>query len=113
VGEAKGWGPKRPIHFTAVGSLKDHSNHLVRLLTPLYGDRNVRTALRVSDLRLVKSYRDMRVLMRRYGAEAIYVPDGVGKRLLSMPNMTVKEEAPELKAVIVGPERPEAVPGTR
>jgi glycosyltransferase involved in cell wall biosynthesis len=138
LGEAKGLGARTAIHFMAVDSLRDHSNPLVRLLGPLYGDRNVRAALRASDLRLVKSYRDMEVLRTRYGAETVYVPDGVDERLLAMPNMAerfremfkvndpfvvyvgrlhrlkgvdvliramalVREEAPELRAVIVGP----------
>jgi glycosyltransferase involved in cell wall biosynthesis len=138
LGEAKGLGARTAIHFMAVDSLRDHPNPLVRLLGPLYGYRNVRAALRAADLRLVKSYRDMEVLRTRYGAETVYVPDGVDEKLLAMPNMAerfremfkvndpfvvyvgrlhrlkgvdvligamaaVRGEAPELKAVIVGP----------
>jgi hypothetical protein len=53
----------------------------------------VRAALRVGDLRLVKSYKGMEVLRTRYGIETVYVPDGVNEGLLAMPNMAVREEA--------------------
>ncbi|MGC9113334.1 glycosyltransferase [Acidilobus sp.] len=113
LGEAKGLGARTAIHFMAVDSLRDHPNPLVRLLGPLYSDRNVRAALRASDLRLVKSYRDMEVLRTRYGVETVYVPDGVNEGLLAMLSTAVKEKAFELKAVIVEPGRSEAVPGAR
>ncbi|ADL19087.1 glycosyl transferase group 1 [Acidilobus saccharovorans 345-15] len=88
--EAKGLGAKTALHFMAVDSLGDHPNPLVRLIGPLYGRRNVRVALKASDLRLVKSHRDAELLRARYGVETVYVPDGVDERLLTMPNMAEK-----------------------
>lgn len=88
--EAKGLGAKTALHFMAVDSLRDHPNPLVRLIGPLYGRRNVKVALKASDLRLVKSHRDAEVLRARYGVETVYVPDGVDEGLLTMPNMAEK-----------------------
>ncbi|MGB9622245.1 MAG: glycosyltransferase family 4 protein [Candidatus Bathyarchaeia archaeon] len=87
VEEAKKLGAKTVMHFMAVDAFRDSPDRLVRLLAPYYGIWTVRKAIKVSDVKLVKSFRDMRVLERRYGVKVEYVPDGVDEELLRKPNM--------------------------
>ncbi|AFK50617.1 glycosyl transferase group 1 [Thermogladius calderae 1633] len=90
IREAKRLGARTVIHFMAVDSFNDHPSRLIRLLAPYYGRWSVRKAIEASDVRLVKSFRDMEILRNRYGIEAEYVPDGVDEGLLRKPNMAVE-----------------------
>jgi glycosyltransferase involved in cell wall biosynthesis len=74
--KAKGGG-KVAFHFMAVEVFKSHPNFLIRLLAPYYGRRNTRKALKLADIPLVRSIRDLEILRRRYGVEAQYLPDAV------------------------------------
>ncbi len=87
VKEARRLSARIVMHFMAVDALRDHPNALIRLLGPYYGVWIVRKAVRISDVKLVKSYRDLEILRNRYSVEADYVPDGVNKDLLKNPNM--------------------------
>ncbi|MEM2179163.1 MAG: glycosyltransferase family 4 protein, partial [Candidatus Methanomethylicaceae archaeon] len=87
---AKSMGAKIAIHFMAVNAFKDHPNILVRALGPMYGEWMVKEALKVADLKLVKSFRDMMILRDMFEVKANdlhYVPDGVNEELLTMPSL--------------------------
>jgi len=84
--EAKRLGAKTVIHFMAVDAFKDHPNPLVRLLAPCYGKWTLRKAIEISDAKLVRSRRDEEIL-KKYGIETIYIPDGVPKELFEKPSM--------------------------
>lgn len=75
-------GSKTVCYFMAVDSFKDHPNLLIRLLGPYYDSRNVKRALRRVDLPLVKNARDLDILRRKYGAEAVLLPDGIPSRYI-------------------------------
>ncbi|MEM1829536.1 MAG: glycosyltransferase family 4 protein [Thermofilaceae archaeon] len=87
---AKSLGAKVAVHFMAVNAFGDHPSILVRALGPMYGECMVKEALKVADLKLVKSYRDMMILRDEFEVEAgdlHYVPDGVDEELLTMPSL--------------------------
>jgi len=87
---AKSLGAKVAVHFMAVNAFGDHPSILVRALGPMYGEWMVKEALKVADLKLVKSYRDMMILRDEFEVEASdlhYVPDGVDEELLTMPSL--------------------------
>jgi glycosyltransferase involved in cell wall biosynthesis len=65
------------FHLMAVDTFKDHPNILIRLIAPYYGKRNTSDALKIADLLLVRSIRDLEILKKRYGVEAEYLPDAV------------------------------------
>jgi glycosyltransferase involved in cell wall biosynthesis len=65
------------FHFMAVDAFRDHPNFFVRLFAPYYGKWNTRRALKVADLPLVRSIRDLEILREKYGVEAEYLPDAV------------------------------------
>jgi glycosyltransferase involved in cell wall biosynthesis len=65
------------FHFMAIDTFKDHPNILIRLIAPYYGKRNTSNALKIADLLLVRSIRDLEILKKRYGVEAEYLPDAV------------------------------------
>uniref|UniRef100_A0A7J2U1Z6 Glycosyltransferase family 1 protein n=1 Tax=Ignisphaera aggregans TaxID=334771 RepID=A0A7J2U1Z6_9CREN len=75
------------MHIMSVDTLNDYPNPIIRLLGPLYEKWLLKKALRVADVKLVKSYRDMEILRSKYGIEAIYVPDGIDKELITLPSM--------------------------
>lgn len=87
IREAKRLGVRTVIHFMAVDSFNDYPSRLIRLLAPYYGRWSVRKAIEASDVRLVKSFRDMEILRSRYGVKTEYVPDGFDEGLLRKPNM--------------------------
>jgi glycosyltransferase involved in cell wall biosynthesis len=87
VEEARKVGARAVVHFMAVDAFNDHPSRLTRLLAPRYGRWSVKKAIEISDVRLVKSFRDMEILRNRYGIEAEYVPDGIDEELLRKPNM--------------------------
>jgi glycosyltransferase involved in cell wall biosynthesis len=65
------------FHFMAVDAFRDHPNFFVKLFAPYYGKWNTRRALKVADLPLVRSIRDLEILREKYGVEAEYLPDAV------------------------------------
>ena len=67
---------KTVMHFMAVDALNDHPNLLIRWLGPHYARNPLRKAVAVTDVPLARSLRDQ-VLLRKYGVEAKYVPDGI------------------------------------
>jgi glycosyltransferase involved in cell wall biosynthesis len=87
VEKAKKLGIKTAIYFMAVDALYDHPNPLIRFLGPFYANYMLKKAIELSDIRLVKSFRDLKILRSRYGVEAIYVPDGVSEEIINAPNM--------------------------
>lgn len=87
IEKAKKLGIKTAMYFMAVDALYDHPNPLVRFLGPYYASRMLKKAIALSDIRLVKSFRDLEILRNRYGVEAIYVPDGVSEGIVNAPNM--------------------------
>lgn len=90
---AKSLGVKVAVHFMAVDAFRDHPNTLVRIFGPIYGKWTVKEALRIADLKLVKSFRDMMILRDRFKVKADdlhYVPDGVDEELLTMPSLESK-----------------------
>jgi len=86
---------KVAVHFMAVDAFKGHPNIFVRLLAPYYGRHMLRKALKICDLPLVKSLRDMEILKKRYRVEAEYLPDGIPEYYLikgkSDPNEFLKK----------------------
>ena len=65
------------FHFMAVDAFKSHPHFFIRILAPYYGIRNTRRALKIADLPLVKSLRDLEILRKRYNVKAEYLPDAV------------------------------------
>ena len=87
---AKSLGVKVAVHFMAVDAFRDHPNTLIRIFGPIYSEWTVREALRIADLKLVKSFRDMMILRDQFKVKADdlhYVPDGVDEELLTMPSL--------------------------
>jgi glycosyltransferase involved in cell wall biosynthesis len=87
IEKAKKLGAKTVIHFMAVDALNDHPTPWVRFLGSFYANYMVKKAIELSDIRLVKSFRDLEILRSKYGAEAHYIPDGVSEEIVNAPNM--------------------------
>lgn len=68
---------KVAFHFMAIDTFRDHPNLFIRLIAPYYGKRNTRKALKMADLSLVRSIRDLEILKKTYGVDAEYLPDAV------------------------------------
>jgi len=68
---------KVAFHFMAVNAFRDHPSMFVKVLGPYYGGRNTNRALKISDLILVRSIRDLEILKKEYGVTATYLPDAV------------------------------------
>lgn len=68
---------KVAFHFMAVNAFRDHPSMFVKVLGPYYGRRNTNRALKISDLILVRSIRDLEILKKAYGVMATYLPDAV------------------------------------
>jgi glycosyltransferase involved in cell wall biosynthesis len=87
VEKAKKLGIKAAMYFMAVDALYDHPNPLVRFLGSFYASHMLKKAITLTEIRLVKSFRDLEILRNRYGVEALYVPDGVSEEVVNAPNM--------------------------
>ncbi|MEM1637591.1 MAG: glycosyltransferase family 4 protein [Pyrobaculum sp.] len=83
--EAHRLGTKVAIHYMAVDTLQTHPNPAIRLLGPIYAERNLRIALGIADIHLVRSRRDQEILRRKYGVEPHYLPDAVPTYYLTRP----------------------------
>jgi len=83
VEKARGLGVETAIYFMAVDALYDHPNPLVRFIGPYYAKHVLKKAIALSDIRLVRSLRDQEILSKKYGVEAILIPDGVPEWFLS------------------------------
>ncbi|MEL9989900.1 MAG: glycosyltransferase family 4 protein [Thermoproteus sp.] len=83
--EAHRLGAKVAMHYMAVDTLQTHPNPAIRLLGPIYARRNLRTALGIADIHLVRSRRDQEILRRKYGVEPHYLPDAVPTYYLTRP----------------------------
>jgi len=77
VKRAKRFDVKVVMHFMAVDSFRDHPNLFLKIFAPYYGEWTTRKALGITDLPLVRSIRDLKVLRERYGIKAEYLPDAV------------------------------------
>ncbi len=87
---AKILGAKVAIHFMAVDAFRDHPSILIRVFGPTYGKWTVKEALKIADLKLVKSFRDMMILRNKFKVKANdlhYVPDGIDEEQLTMPTL--------------------------
>jgi len=82
---AKGYGVSIVVHFMAIDALLTHPNTVKRLLGFGYQRLATLRAIRLADVRLVKSFRDMYMLKLRYGVDAYYVPDGIDKVYFRIP----------------------------
>jgi glycosyltransferase involved in cell wall biosynthesis len=87
VEKAKKLGIKTAMYFMAVDALHDHPNPLVRFLGSFYASHMLKKAIAMTDIRLVKSFRDLEILRNRYGVEVLYAPDGVSEEVVNAPNM--------------------------
>jgi len=87
IEKAKKLGIKTVIYFMAIDALHDHPNPLVRFLGPYYANYMLKKAIALSNIKLVKSSRDLEILRNGYGVEAFYVPDGVSEEIVNAPNM--------------------------
>ena len=65
IEEARKLGVKTATHFMALDSFSDHSNPLTRSLGPFYAKLILKKALRAFNVKLVRSYRDMKILKIR------------------------------------------------
>jgi len=70
-------GVKSSCYFMAVDAFQDHPSLFIRLLGPYYGRRNTKIALKMANLPLVKSMRDLEILEKAYRTKAIYLPDAI------------------------------------
>ncbi|MEM2292714.1 MAG: glycosyltransferase family 4 protein [Nitrososphaerota archaeon] len=77
LNEAFKLGVKNVCYFMAVDAFKDHPNLFIRFLGPYYGRMTTCIALKMTNLVLVKSIRDLKILKKAYGAEATYLPDAI------------------------------------
>lgn len=73
-------GTKVAFHFMAVDAFKDHPNLFIRLFGPYYGRETLKRALKVTDLPLTRSKRDIAILKQKYKVQAKYLPDAVPER---------------------------------
>lgn len=89
--ELKQQGAKIAFHFMAVDSLSDHPSPSVRLFGPIYSRRNVCRAIKIADLKLVKSWRDQEILIENYNQPSHYVPDGLSDYYFSKYESDPKE----------------------
>jgi len=87
IEKAKKLGIKTVMYFMAIDALYDHPNSLVRFIGPYYAKYVLKKAIALSNIKLVKSFRDLEILSNRYGVEAFYVPDGVSEEIVNAPNM--------------------------
>jgi glycosyltransferase involved in cell wall biosynthesis len=87
VEKAKNLGDLVAIYFMAVDALHDHPNLMIRFLGDLYAKYLLKKAVRLSDVKLVKSFRDLEILKNKYGVDALYIPDGVSDEIIRAPNM--------------------------
>jgi glycosyltransferase involved in cell wall biosynthesis len=83
IEKAKRLGIKTAIYFMAVDTLYDHPNPLVKFLGSFYASHVLKKAIALSDIRLVRSLRDQKILSKKYGVEATFIPDGVPEQLIS------------------------------
>jgi len=83
IEKAKKLGIKTVMYFMAIDAFYDHPNSLVRLIGPYYAKYVVKSAIALSDIKLVRSSRDQEILSKKYGVEAILIPDGVPEWFLS------------------------------
>ena len=82
---AKYYGAKVAVCFMAVDALLTHPNPLKHVFGFQYQKALTHKALTIADLKLVKSLRDQQVLRKRYGADAVHVPDGIDEEYLRKP----------------------------
>jgi len=87
VEKAKNLGDLVAIYFMAVDALHDHPNLMIRFLGDHYAKYLLKKAVRLSDVKLVKSFRDLEILKNKYGIDALYIPDGVSDEIIRAPNM--------------------------
>jgi glycosyltransferase involved in cell wall biosynthesis len=87
IEKARSLGVKTAMKYMAVDALYDHPNYFVRLLGPFYAHRMLNKAIALSNIRLVKSFRDLEILRSRYGVTAFHAPDGVSEETVNAPNM--------------------------
>ena len=82
---------KTAMYFMAVDSLHSHPNPLFRRFGPMYAESNLKKAIKIADIKLVMSIRDMRILEKKYGVtDIVYMPLGVSESIMSAPNMAEK-----------------------
>jgi glycosyltransferase involved in cell wall biosynthesis len=93
VGRAERLGVKAVMHFMAVDAFRDHPNFFIRFIAPYYGRRNTKKALKIANLLLVRSIRDLEILRREYGVDAEYLPDAVPEYFFTME----KEDSDEFR----------------
>lgn len=70
-------GVKNACYFMGVNALQGHPNSFIRLFAPYYGKQSTIKALKLTNLILVKSMRDLNILKKIYGVEATYLPDAI------------------------------------
>jgi glycosyltransferase involved in cell wall biosynthesis len=68
---------KVAIYFMAVDAFRDYPNKFIRLFGSYYEKRSTKTALKIADLRLVRSMRDKEGLNKKFKLDATYLPDGI------------------------------------
>ena len=83
--KAKRTGLLIAVHFMAVDALRSHPNFIVKLLGSYYAKYILKKALKLADLKFVKSYRDKHILKSKYNIEAEYIPDGIDDEFLTKP----------------------------
>jgi glycosyltransferase involved in cell wall biosynthesis len=83
VERAKDLEIKTAMYFMAVDALYDHPNSLIRFLGPYYAKYMLKKAIKISDIRLVRSLRDQEILSKKYGVDAVFIPDGVSEWFIS------------------------------
>ncbi len=76
-------GTRIATSFMAVDSLKSHPNLIKRLLGCMVQSKLTEKFIKLSDMILVKSFRDLNILETEYNVNAIYVPDGIDREYLT------------------------------
>ncbi len=80
---ARELGAKVVTHFMAVDALRSHPSIIKRIFGQALQLELTRRFIKISDVILVKSFKDLNVLRTKYGVSAIYVPDGIDREYLN------------------------------
>jgi len=84
----KPYSTRVAMHFMAIDAINDHPNFLIRILGSFYVRCALKKALKLADVKMCRSKRDVEILKKRYGVERVYlVPDGIDKEIIIKPNM--------------------------
>ena len=81
---AKTYGAKIVTCFMGVDSLQSHVSPVLKSVGRIYQRFLFQGMVRLTDIPIVKSYRDLNLLSKKYRIIASYIPDGVDAEVVSL-----------------------------